>query len=309
MCTAPLLARRVDGQIEFLGGSRESRAFFSRKKSDGAATLEIPCGQCAECRLKRSREWAIRGSHEALMHDHNSFLTLTYSPDKLESPSLIYDHFQLFLKRLRSRFPFDKFSYMVCGEYGETNPDTRVKDGGLYRPHFHAILFGLDFPDKKPVRLLGQTDLFRSDILDSVWGYGDCRIGDVTFESISYVARYIMKKVTGDLAKAHYTVVLPTGEIIERAPEMFHSSKNPAIGKRWFLKYGAAAYAHDSVIAHGREMMPPRYYDKLLPEVVRGMVLDNRIVKGRKKAADHTDDRNAVRDVVVTAGLSQFTRE
>ena len=235
-------------------------------------------------------------------------LTLTYAPDKLDSPSLNYAHFQAFLKRLRARFP-DKFSYMVCGEYGETNPATGVKDGGIYRPHFHAILFGFDFPEKKPVKLIGQSDLFRSELLDGLWGFGDCRIGGVTFESISYVARYIMKKVTGDLARAHYTLILPTGEIIEREPEMFHASKNPAIGKRWFLKYGAAAYAHDSVIARGKEMMPPRYYDKLLPEVVRGMVLENRIKDGRKRAADHTDPRNAVREDVVEAGLKQFTRD
>ena len=39
----------------------------------------IKCGQCMECRLAYSREWAIRISNEAQMHERNSFLTLTYS--------------------------------------------------------------------------------------------------------------------------------------------------------------------------------------------------------------------------------------
>jgi len=33
---------------------------------------------------------------------------------------------------------------------------------------------------------------------------GHCEIGALTFESAAYVARYIMKKVNGDLAAEHY---------------------------------------------------------------------------------------------------------
>lgn len=303
------MARRVDGRIEFIQGSRQTRAFFSRTKADALATIEIPCGQCVECRLKRSREWAIRGTHEALMCEHNCFLTLTYDDDHLLSQSLIYKHFSDFIKRLRYFYPNDKFTYMVCGEYGETNPRTGIIDGGLYRPHFHCILFGFNFPDRVPVKMLGNSDLFRSVELDRIWGYGSCRIGEATFESISYVARYIMKKITGDLAKSHYTVITSDGEMLELEPEMFHVSKRPAIGRRWFEKFGAAAYAHDSVIARGHEMQPPRYYDKLLPPVVKQMIVKNRIVAAKPYKLDHTDDRDAVRDAVVTAGLSIYKRD
>lgn len=303
MCTSPLPARRVNGQIEFLGRAEKARFFNS-----ATATLQIPCGQCAECRLKRSREWAVRCMHEASMHDFNCFLTLTYSDEKLRSPSLIYSDFSAFIKRLRSRFPKDKFLHFSCGEYGETNPATGIKDGGIYRPHFHSILFGFNFPDRVPCRLIGGAELFKSKLLDEVWSHGDCRIGEVTFESCAYVARYAMKKVTGDLAKAHYTIITPDGECIERAPEMLHMSKRPAIGRTWFEKFGAHAYAFDSVIARGVEMQPPRYYDKLLPEVVRGMIQQNRASAAAGHADDHTDDRNNVRDVVVRAGIDQFNR-
>lgn len=304
MCTRPLPARRVNGQIEFLGRGPDER-FYNNK----AATLQIPCGQCAECRLKRSREWAVRCMHESSLHRDNCFITLTYSDEHLESPSLIYKHYADFMKRLRKKYPRDQMLYFVCGEYGETNPDSGVIDGGLYRPHFHAILFGFNFPDRVPVKMLGKADLYKSAILDKLWGKGACKIGDVTFESCSYVARYAMKKVNGDLAYKHYTCVLPDGEIIEREPEMLHMSKRPAIGRMWFEKFGRHAYAHDSVVARGVEMQPPRYYDKLLPDVVRSMVSDIRAEKGNLKRSDHTDARNNVRDDVVQAGLNQFKRD
>lgn len=304
MCTSPLPARRVNGQIEFLGRSEKGRFF-----SAAAATLQIPCGQCAECRLKRSREWAVRCMHEASLHKDNCFITLTYADDIPASVSLDYTHFQLFMKRLRARFPKDKISFFACGEYGETNPITGQIDGGKYRAHFHALLFGFNFPDRVPCRMLDKSDLFRSSLLDELWRFGACKIGDVCFESASYVARYAMKKINGDLADSVYTIITADGEMIRRTSECLVMSKRPAIGLRWFEKFGKHVYAHDRVIARGKEMQPPRYYDKLLPDVVRQMVSDVRAEKGAVHKADHTDDRNNVRDVVVRAGLSTFKRD
>ena len=157
--------------------------------------------------------------------------------------------------------------------------------------------------------MLGQADLFKSELLNSLWGFGECKIGEVTFESAAYVARYAMKKVTGDLAKSVYTIVMPDGEIIERNPEMLVMSKRPAIGRAWFEKFGKHVYYRDKVVARGKEMQPPRYYDKLLPPVVRSMVADVRAERGEAKREDHTDSRNNVRDVVVNAGLKQFKRD
>lgn len=304
MCTSPLPARRVNGQIEFLGRSEKGRFF-----SSAASTLQIPCGQCAECRLKRSREWAVRCMHEASLHRDNCFLTLTYEEDIPGSVSLDYTHFQLFMKRLRSRFPKDKIGFFTCGEYGETNPRTGEVDGGKYRAHFHAILFGFNFPDRVPCRMLGRSDLYRSALLDELWRFGACKIGDVSFESAAYVARYAMKKVTGDLAPAVYTIITEDGECIERRPELLVMSKRPAIGRMWFEKFGKHVYAHDRVIARGKEMQPPRYYDKLLPDVVRSMVGAVRAEKGAVYKEDHTDARNNVRAVVVEAGLKTFKRD
>ena len=85
---------------------------FSKSGAPRRDLLQIPCGQCAECRLKRSREWAIRCMHEASLHRDNCFLTLTISePDK--ALSLNYDYFQAFMKRLRARFPRERIGFFV----------------------------------------------------------------------------------------------------------------------------------------------------------------------------------------------------
>ena len=74
--------------------------------------------------------------------------------------------------------------YFHCGEYGETTG----------RPHYHAVLFGVRFEDQKEVvQGPGKPALFTSRQLDRLWQHGDCRIGAVTFESASYVARYCVK--------------------------------------------------------------------------------------------------------------------
>lgn len=300
MCTSPMPARRVNGQIEFLGRSKEGRFF-----NQSLATLNIPCGQCAECRLKRSREWAARCMHEASLHKENSFITLTYKDDA-NAITLDYSHFQSFMKRLRAAYPKRSIRFLVAGEYGETNPATGIKDGGKYRAHFHALLFNCNFPDRQPARLLGKSDLYVSTELDKLWRYGACRIGQVTFESASYVARYAMKKITGDLKEQAYRLVLPDGEVLYRTPEMLVMSKRPAIGREWFAKFGKHAIHDDSVIMRGKSLNVPSYYLKLVPDVIKQLVVDKRVENITHE--DHTDSRNNVRDVVVRSGLDQFTR-
>lgn len=315
MCVRPLPARRVAGAgIEFLGRSDKGRFF---RGAD--APLQIPCGQCVECRLKRSREHAIRCMHEASLYDRNSFVTLTYDDEHLISPSLQYKDFQDFFKRLRERVGYFDDSvgmrlprHFTAGEYGETNPVTRIIDGGLYRPHFHSIIFGYFPDDAVPCRLLGQADLFRSRYLEKVWGHGAVRVGKVTFESCAYVARYAMKKVNGNLAKEHYTIVDSDGVMHELEPEMLHMSRRPGIGKVWFERYKRNVFPRDEVISRGVVQVPPRYYGKLLKRVDAQMekeVKDRRIKEGMTRKDDHTDDRNNVREIVVDAGLKTFKRD
>ena len=78
------------------------------------------------------------------------------------------------MKRLRARFPRADIRYYACGEYGEINS----------RPHFHVCLFGFNFPDKDPwSRSASGFQLWKSALLDEIWGHGHCTIGDFTFET------------------------------------------------------------------------------------------------------------------------------
>lgn len=129
--------------------------------SRGAKFIQLPCGQCIGCRLAHSRDWATRCVHEAHMHDHNCFITLTYSPENLpEGGTLVRKHFTDFMKRLRKALSVDDISirFFGCGEYGSK----------LERPHYHAIIFGYDFPDKT-LHKAGRFNLFRSSLLERCW--------------------------------------------------------------------------------------------------------------------------------------------
>ncbi|WNK14497.1 MAG: replication initiator protein [Microvirus sp.] len=217
------------------------------------------------------------------------------------------------MKRLRSHWKNDKIRFYVGGEYGETNPKTGCKDGGIYRPHFHAILFGFNFPDRVPLRLLNTQGLEHSANLDKLWGYGLASIGKVSFESAAYVARYCMAKKTGDIAKTHYMYTDPeTGEIIMREPEFNRMSLKPGIGHNWMERYKDDVYPADAVICRGTETLPPRYYDKLLVKSSPHMadtIKDKRISDGSTRRKDHTDKRNAVRNTVVNARNRTLSRE
>lgn len=219
--------------------------------------LKLPCGQCVGCRLEYSRQWAMRCLHESKMHKSNCFLTLTYSDEHYPyAGNLVYRDFQLFMKRLRKRFPDTPIQYYMCGEYGDLTK----------RPHFHAVIFGLDFADKRFFKSAGnEGSLYTSAVLDGLWGKGHCMIGDVTFESCAYVARYVMKRVNNDLAYFVYAAIDPiTGEIIQLEPEFTHMSLKRPIGKSWFDRYQSDVYPHDHVIVRGKAMKPPKYYDTLL---------------------------------------------
>lgn len=211
--------------------------------------LELPCGRCVGCRLDRAREWSIRITHEAQLHDSNLFVTLDYAPAHLpESHSLEYRDFQLFLKRLRKEV--GPVRYFVSGEYG-----SRFK-----RPHWHTILFGCRMPDAQ--RLYNGT--FRSTLMERVWQKGRAVIGEVTPQSAAYVAGYTQKKQYGRAAREAYedVVNVRTGELTSRRPEFCRMSLRPGIGAEWYRRFGSDVFPGDRAVQDGKELKPPRFYFK-----------------------------------------------
>lgn len=227
--------------------------------------VTIPCGQCIGCRLDRSRQWAIRCVHESQMHDENSFITLTFNEQSINTKhTLIKSDFQKFMKRLRKYIEPKKVRYYHCGEYGDLTQ----------RPHHHACLFGYQFPDIKFYKKSNNIPLYTSDILNEIWQHGNCYIGNVTYESAAYVARYIMKKQTGETGKIHYK---------DREPPYTTMSRRPGIAKTWFDKYHDDLYPNDYVvIGTTKKGKPPRYYDTLLERThtaVFKTIKNNRVQK------------------------------
>lgn len=280
----------------------------------GQRTILVPCGQCVGCRLERSRQWAMRCVHEAQLHKENCFITLTYRDDALREKYLHSYHkrtgspvyagtlykrdFQDFIRRLRRFMGSERIAYFHAGEYGDE----------YRRPHYHALIFGMDWLDRLPYKTL-----FTSAALERLWGHGFCTTGALTFESAAYCARYIMKKVTGDLAARHYErTCLETGEIRGLLPEYITMSLKPAIGLEWFNQFREDVYPSDEVICRGVSTRPPRFYDKQLkrldPEGYAA-IKAAREARANEHHGDNTTARLRVREVVRLAQISTLKRE
>lgn len=203
--------------------------------------------------------------HEAKSHLQNSFITLTYDGNHLPTDlSLNLSHWQNFAKKLRREC--GPFRFMHCGEYGDENK----------RPHYHAVIFGMDFrEDRKAHHAIRGNIYYTSEILSACWQKGFVLIGDLTFESAAYVARYTMKKQTGSRAEAHYA---------GRKPEYMTMSRRPGLGANWIKKWHKDVYPSDEVITRGKRSRPPKFYDneleKYKPELIK------KIKAKRKKKAE-----------------------
>jgi hypothetical protein len=259
---APASGRNADGKLD-----------ISFKPRYGYSEILLPCGQCIGCRLERSRQWAMRCVHEAQMYEHNCFVTLTYDDEHLpKDGSLNKRDITLFLKRLRKRYGAG-IRFYQCGEYGEL----------LQRPHHHAILFNFDFPDKQLWSVRDGVRLYRSESLEQLWPYGYSTIGDVTFESAAYVARYCTKKITGKVAGEHYE---------GKMPEYATMSRRPGIGRAWLEKYKDDVYNYDYVVLrNGLKLRPPRYYDEIYDNIERERMVA--IKEKRAEVAKRLNDENS----------------
>ncbi len=275
----------------------------SRKNGYIDRPLDVPCGGCIGCRLDKSKQWAIRCMHEASQHKQNSYITLTYNDQNLPydgSVNLI--HFQNFIKRLRKSLEPKTIRFYHCGEYGDkTN-----------RPHYHALIFGHEWPDVKYYKDTKNGDkLYTSESLNSKWGFGNCYIGLVTYESAGYCARYIMKKQTGKAAETAYIHIDEiTGEIYERAPEYSTMSRRPGIGASWYAKYSTDLFPHDYCVVNGHKQSIPAFYATALKGLDEAAY---NTIKGKRRRKANQDENNtpsrlAVRETVRLSKLNRLER-
>lgn len=234
---------------------------------------EIPCGQCLGCRLEYSRQWANRCMLELEDHDSSYFVTLTYDPDHVhysytcdhstgevnqEVMTLCKRDFQLFMKRLRKALPDQKLRYFACGEYGSKT----------FRPHYHAIIFGLKLNDLKFYKRQSLNGLsynyYNSETLDRAWSIDGVKIGyvvvgKVTWETCAYTARYIMKKQKGEGASVYSDFNIE--------PPFSLMSRKPGIARSYYEQHKdlilLRSFFSISTEDGGRKIYPPRYYHQL----------------------------------------------
>lgn len=253
--------------------------------------ITVPCQNCIGCRLDKAKSWALRNYHEASMSSKACFITLTFGDGatidnvfrlrefshlsrsqkfaaaRKRCNTLVRGDFSRFIKRLRSRLQkgfyyvdsvtkekkfyiqTEGLRYYACGEYGELNE----------RPHYHALIYNFDFPDKVYFSSENGNVFWTSDILSKAWGYGFVYVSDFTINTANYVSRYVTKKINGQLKNEWYQ---------GKEPEYQVCSNRPGIGRVWFEKYKDDVYPDDKVLyptKSGKKIpiKPPKYYDNL----------------------------------------------
>lgn len=236
--------------------------------------VQIPCGKCIGCRLAYSKEWANRCMLELQYHDSAFFVTFTYDdahvPQTYSSDpetgeallplmTLSKRDCQLMMKRLRKRFSNDRIRFYLAGEYGSTS----------FRPHYHAILFGLHLNDLVPIGKNFRGDiLYNSSSLSACWcdhfgeSMGHVVVAEVTYESCAYVARYTAKKYGVNDGEAY--------DLLGLVRPFTLMSRKPGIGRQYFDDHPECMdydFINVATGDGGKKFRPPRYYEKLYDDI------------------------------------------
>lgn len=265
--------------------------------------IEVPCGNCAACRLEYSRVWANRCYLESLDYPNMTwFVTLSYRDDALvynegaNFATLENDAISDFMRKLRDYFGHDiKIRYFGCGEYGDRT----------MRPHYHIIVFGaplndltIDMPDmSKPLLKSGKYPIFRrknsngdyvffSQAIYDCWQKGKIEVENASWNTAAYVSRYVMKKQKGT-AKEIY-------DRLKILPEYLRMSNRPGIGARWLEANKTKLLRNDYMSVKNKNGVqttrPPRYFEKLMmkdPESLDAALMESnkisRIINSNKR--------------------------
>ena len=217
---------------------------FHLKDSTGTIWQTVPCGQCLECRIARTRDWKYRMKFELTSWSSASFVTLTYDDEHLPTNrSLIKEDLQKYFKRLRyylsEKYGKDyRIKYFACGEYGDK----------LQRPHYHAIIFGVG-----PVT---DREIIQKSWNKCKWQFlSSSSIGNVTDDSIQYVSGYIQKKQLGKANTEKYEKMglLPPFQICSQG-----------LGLQFLMSHADLFREQGCIKDKGKNIPLPRYYKKKL---------------------------------------------
>lgn len=329
-CTQPLTAYET-GYVWPESG--KPKLGFNPAKSIDGKVIPLPCGQCPSCRLTKSKQWAFRCMCEADMHEENHFLTLTYDQESLPRDlSLHKSHWQKFIRAVRDKYrdTHPKIRFFMCGEYGEASHE----NNWIPRPHFHALIFGFNFPDQKYLYTHKSGDkIFDSESAKKLWGRGSIEIGTINTKSASYVARYCLKKVNGRenlKTKDPKTGLYPyerwnpfTTEKNYVLPEFTQMSLRPGIGAEWYKQFKKDIYPSGRKFigqfapfpgdkAQNMFMKVPPYFDKLLEKERPDMmehVSESRKQHAKDNAHNYTPEKLNAKAIIINQRIEQYERK
>ena len=146
--------------------------------------IEIPCGECKECKKKRKEMWRLRIENELLDSKSAIFFTGTFSDEAIENIKKQYGVEEendiatkanrLFLERLRKKYGI-KLTHWCITELGS-------KKG---RIHIHGIFFIKENQDIKYIK----------DKIKREWNFGWNYLGYVDQgKTINYITKYMLKE-------------------------------------------------------------------------------------------------------------------
>lgn len=226
---------------------------------------------------------------EALEHEQNTFVTLTYDDENLPADgNLKTRDLTLFFKKLRKAIEPVKIRYYAVGEYGDES----------HRPHYHLALFGY------PNCLRGNSSYTRyrsnccenCDLIRDTWALGNVLLGDLTPHSAQYCAGYIIKKMATELVHTH------------RTPEFQRMSNRPGLGLKAMSAVANTLKKHDLhlkitdvpvVLRHGKKQFPlGTYLRKNLRELI-----------GRDKKAPQAAHDQLAKEMLPMQQASKLSKE
>lgn len=235
------------------------------------------------CRINRRRKWVGRMLLELLSAPCASFVTLTYSDDRLMNGKVLQkSHLQNFFKLLRYYAPGREIRYFAVGEYGEKS----------WRAHYHVVLFGVS--------------IVESAVLQKAWTWGFVHVGTVTPDSVEYVCGYVTKKLTSSSGRAKLS-------LRGRPPEFAVMSRRPGLGFKAVQKFVSAIQSNPAAdVIQTASLIPSTF------KVGQKRYPMDRFTKGKLYSALNLSDdviekvKQIVNrkqfDLVVSLGSKEYTR-
>ena len=195
VCYNPILMYPVEGAITKSG--KQHYSFYGSLASHPELAcdnrfIRCSCKQCIGCRLENSRQWAVRAVHEARSSSSAYFVTCTFDDYHLpRDKSLSKKFHQTFMKNLRREYG-SGIRFLGCGEYGELHG----------RPHYHYILFNIDFDDKIFRFRTDGYNTYTSSRFAKVWKYGMHLIGEFisAFRMVPLIATPMPNSASGSIS-------------------------------------------------------------------------------------------------------------